>query len=147
MIEMLLLVNCRLFRCSVLVAMLMLVKFKLCRCSAVIEMLMLVKYRLRRCTTLIGMLLLANYRLCRCSVVIENLGVGLLLECYYLLIIGCVVCCLVIGILLLKRFGLFWCNALTSVCYHYSSLTLSWRRPLSYRNQFAPQINGLVSIW
>ena len=25
-------------------------------------------------------------------------------------------------------------------------LTLSRRRPLSYRNQFAPQINGLVSI-
>ena len=55
--------------------------------------------------------------------VIGCVGVGLWLECYYLLIIGCAVCCVVMGILLLESFRLCWCNAMTSVCYYYSSLT------------------------
>ena len=61
---------------------------------------------------------------CYCLHVIGCVGEGLWLECYRLLIMGCVVCCVVIGILLLESFGLCRCNALTSVCYYYSSLTL-----------------------
>ena len=60
---------------------------------------------------------------CYCLQVIGCVGAGLWLGCYCLLIIGCVVCCVVIGILLLESFRLCRCNALTSVCYYYSSLT------------------------
>ena len=88
--------------------------YRLCRCNVLVVILMLVKCRLCRCNVLVEMLLFASYRLCRCS---------LSLECYCLVIIGCVVCCVVIGILLLESFRLCRCNALTSVCYYYSSLT------------------------
>ena len=62
----------------------------------------------------VEMSLFASYRLCRCSFVTEI---------YCLLVMGCVVCCVVTGMLLLESFGLWWCNALTSVRYHYSNLT------------------------
>ena len=58
---------------------------------------MLVEYRLRRCSVVIELLLLSNHRLCRFSVLNE--------------------------MLLLASYGLCECNALTSKCYHYSSLT------------------------
>ena len=100
--------------------------YRLCRCNVLIEKLLLSKHRLSRCNVLIVILMLVKCRLCRCSVLVEMLlfaSVGLWLECYCLLIIGCVVCCVVIGILLLESFRLCRCNALTSVCYYYSSLT------------------------
>ena len=58
---------------------------------------MLVKYRLCRCSVVIETLLLSNHRLRRCSVLIE--------------------------MLLPASYRLCGCNALTSKCYHYSSLT------------------------
>ena len=58
-----------------------------------------------------------------CFQIIGCVGVGLSLECCCLLIVGCVVCCVVIGVLLLESFSLCQCDALTSVCYYYSSLT------------------------
>ena len=61
---------------------------------------------------------------CYCLQVIGCIGVGLWLECYCLFIMGCVVCSAVIGILLLESFRFCQCNALTSVCHHYSSLTI-----------------------
>ena len=90
-------------------------KHKLCRCNVLIIILMLVKCRFCRCSVLVEMVLFAS---------LGCVGVGLWLECYCLLIIGCTVCCVAIGILLLESFRLYRCNALTSVCYFYSSLTL-----------------------
>ena len=137
-----LLENYRMCRCNVLMVILELAKYRLCRCNVLIELLLLENFRLRRCNVLIEKLLLSKHRLCRCNVLIVILmlvkcrlcrysvfvemlfaSVGLWLECYYLLIIDCVVCCVVIGILLLESFRLCRCNALTSVCYYYSSLT------------------------
>ena len=60
---------------------------------------------------------------CYCLQITVYVGVGLWLECYWLLIIGCVVYCVVIGILLPESFKLCQCNVLTSVWYYYSSLT------------------------
>ena len=46
-----------------------------------------------------------------------------------------------------------WTSAWNGCFSKLYNLTLSWRRPLSYRNQsinllwFAEQINGLISIW
>ena len=48
------------------------------------------------------------------------------MECYWLLIIGCEVCCVVIGILLLESFRSSRCNALTPVCYYCSGLTFEF---------------------
>ena len=60
-------------------------------------------------------LLLASYRLCKCRLVI---GVLLLVDDRL------DSCCIVIGILLLESFRLRRCNVvLTSVFYHYNSLT------------------------
>ena len=121
-----LLENYRLCRCNVLILILRLTNYRLCRCNVLIEKLLLSKHRLCTCNILIVILMLVKCRFCRCSVLVERLlfaSVGLWLECYCLLIIGCVVCCIVIGILLLESFRLCWCNALTSVCYYYSSLT------------------------
>ena len=49
---------------------------------------------------------------------------------------------------------MFWNKLITyfickwkDISFCYSFLTLSWRSCLSYRNQFAEQINGLVSIY
>ena len=58
---------------------------------------MLVNYRLCRCRLVIVMFMLTDYKLCSCNVVI-----AVSLEC----------------------FRLCRCNALTSVCYHYSSLKI-----------------------
>ena len=116
--EVLLLENYRLYRCSVLIEKLLLSKHRLNRCNVLIVILMFVKCRLCRCSVLVEMLLFASYR-CRCKFV----GVGLWLEYYCLLVIGCVVCCVVIGILFLESFSLCGCNAFSSVCYYYSSLT------------------------
>ena len=105
--------------------------YRLCRCNVLIEMLLLSKHRLSRCSVLIVMLILLNvdcvdvgsWLKCCCLQVIGCVSGGLWLECYCFLIIGCVVCCVVVGILLLESFRLCWCNALTSLCYYYSSLT------------------------
>ena len=115
LIVMLMFVKCRLCRCnSVLIKLLLLANYRLCRCIVVIENLLLSYHRLCRCSVLIEILLLASYRLWRSTLVIEML---LLVE-YRLSS-----CCVVIGILLLEVFRLCRRNALTSVCYHYSSLT------------------------
>ena len=121
-----LLENYRLCRCNVLIVILGLAHYKLRRCNVLIELLLLDSLRLCRCSVLIVILMLVKCRLCRCSVLVEMLlfaNVGLRLECCCLLIIGCVVCCVAIGILLLESFRSWRCNALTSVCYYCSSLT------------------------
>ena len=103
--------------------------YSLCRCNVLIVILRPANYRLYRCNVLIVILMLVKCRFyksssfkCYCLQVIGCVGVGWWLECYCLLIIGCVVCCVVIGILLLESFRLCRCNALTLVCYYYSSL-------------------------
>ena len=105
MIIVLRLANYRLCRCNVLIKLLLLSKHRLCRCNVLIVILMAVKCRLCRRSVLVEMLLFASYRLCRCRFVI-----------------GMLLLVIVIGILLLESFTLPRCNALTSVCYYYSSL-------------------------
>ena len=75
---------------------LLLSNHRLCSCSVLIEVLLLVSYRLCRFRLVIGMLLLVDYMPCSC--------------------------CVVIGILLHESFRLCRRNALTLVCYYYSSL-------------------------
>ena len=124
-----LLENYRLCRCNVLVVILRLSNYRLCRCNVLTKKLLLSKHKWCRCNVLIVILMLVKCILCRCSVLVEVLlfascvGVGLWLECYCLLIRGSIVSCEVIGILLLESFRLCRCNALTSVCYCYSSST------------------------
>ena len=55
MLIVILLPNCRLYRCSVVIVMLMFHNYRLCRCSVVIEMLWLGNYRLYSCGVLIVM--------------------------------------------------------------------------------------------
>ena len=95
--ELLFLENYRLCRCNILIVILMLVKCRLCRCRVLVEMLLFASYRLSRCRFVTGMLLLIDYRPCS------------LLRSYRNVIAW--------------KFQLCQCNALTSVCYYYSSLT------------------------
>ena len=134
-----LLENYRLCRCNVLIVILRLASYRLCRCNVLIELLLLSKHSVCRCNVVIVILMLVKCRFldvvswlkCYCLQVTGCIGVGLWLECFFLLIIVCVVCCVVIGILLLESFRLCRCNTLISMRYYYSGLTFEaeevWR--------------------
>ena len=116
-----LLENYRLCRCNVLIVILRLANCRLCRCNILIEKLLLSKHRLCRFNVLIVILMLVKCRLCRCSVLIEML----LLASYRLYRIGYRLCSLLRSNrnIIAWKFQLCRCNALTSVCHYYGSLT------------------------